>query len=421
MKDKIISAADSPRDLEILYHENPKEFANAFRDAFAEQPDSAIFQVWNERLFFAEPEGESKSSTSLWSPRDIWIAIALSLIAGTLAKIPHFFPKVDDELFYSRNLGCIVAGALIAYFCIQKMCKKTLVGAMVALLVGATAYLNLLPDRSNSQTIILSCIHMPFFFWSLLGIAFLGGSWRDSRGRMNYVRYNGELLIYSTVILIGGMVLTFLTFALFGLIDLSIEEWYMKNVVVYGSIASPIVATLLINRIAGDRFKIAPLLAKIFTPLFLLTVLVYLMAMILNQKSPFTDRDFLIAFNGLLLIVLGLCVFSISERGSRETAGVVDFMNIGLVSVTLAIDVVALVAILFRLTSYGFTPNRVAVLGANLLAFGHLAGILWHYVGFVRSRADLDHLNRWIVRYIPAYTTWTLVVAVGFPLIFWFK
>ena len=78
-------------------------------------------------------------------------------------------------------------------------------------------------------------------------------------------------------------------------------------------------------------------------------------------------------------------------------------MNIGLVSVTLAIDVIALAAILFRLTSYGFTPNRVAVLGANLLAFGHLAGILWHYVGFIRSKSDLDHLDRWIVRYIPAY------------------
>ena len=421
MKDKIISAANSPHNLEILYRENPKEFAHAFRDAFVEQHDSAIMQVWNERLFFKEPEGESEISTSRWRPRDIWVAIALSLIAGTLAKIPHFFSKVDDELFYSRNLGCIVAGALIAFFCIQKMCKRSLVGTMVALLIGATAYLNLLPDRSNSQTIILSCIHMPFFFWSLLGVAFLGGAWRDLKGRMSYVRYNGELLIYSTGIVIGGKVPTGLNFALFGLIDLSIEEWYIKNVVVYGSIASPIVATLLIDRIVSDRFKIAPLLAKVFTPLFLLTVLVYLMAMILNQKSPFTDRDFLISFNGLLLIVLGLCVFSISERGSREMAGVVDFMNIGLVSVTLAIDVIALAAILFRLTSYGFTPNRVAVLGANLLAFGHLAGILWHYVGFIRSKSDLDHLDRWIVRYIPAYTTWTLVVAVGLPLVFWFK
>lgn len=143
--------------------------------------------------------------------------------------------------------------------------------------------------------------------------------------------------------------------------------------------------------------------------------------MILQQKSPFTDRDFLIAFNGLLLVVLGLCVFSISERGSKETTGVVDIMNIGLVSVTLIIDVVALAAILFRLTSYGFTPNRVAVLGANLLVFCHLAGILHHYTRFMRRKAGLDCLHIWIVKYLPVYTTWSIVVAAGFPIIFWFR
>jgi len=349
------------------------------------------------------------------------LTVLVSLVAGTLVKLPQFLPVLDDERFYSRNLGGIVAGALIVYFCIQKLCRMKIWGAITAILFGAILYLNLLPDKSNSQTIVLSCIHMPFFFWSVLGIAFLGGDWRNLPGRMDYVRYNGELLIYTTIVLIGGMVLTGLTFALFELIGVSIEEWYMNNVVIYGAIAAPIVATVLVERIVGDRFKIAPLLAKVFTPLFLLTVAAYLLAMAVNHKSPFTDRDFLIAFNGLLLVVLGLCVFSISERGPKESAGVVDIMNIGLVSVTLVIDIIALAAILFRLTSYGFTPNRLAVLGANLLAFCHLAGILHHYIRFVRRNGSLEGLEKWIVNYIPAYTTWSLLVAVGFPLAFWFR
>jgi hypothetical protein len=238
---------------------------------------------------------------------------------------------------------------------------------------------------------------------------------------MDYIRYNGELLIYSTVILIGGMVLTGVTFALFGLIELSIEEWYLKNVVVYGAIASPIVATLIVTRIVGTRFRISPLLAKVFTPLFLLTVVAYLIAMAVNHKSPFSDRDFLIAFNGLLLVVLGLCVFSISERSAKKSVGVVDIMNIGLVAVTLVIDVIALAAILFRLSSYGFTPNRVAVLGANLLSFCHLAGILYHYARFTHKCGTFESIEKWIVGYIPMYTIWSVCVAVGFPFIFWFK
>jgi len=316
-----------------------------------------------------------------------------------------------------RNLGGIITGALILYFCIQKRCAAKVITTIMAILLAALFYLNLLPDASNSDSIILANLHMPFVLWSLLCIAFLGGAWRNLRGRMDYIRYSGELLIYSTVILIGGMVLTGLTFALFGLIDLNIEEWYLKNVVIYGTIGSPLVATLLITEIVGKRFKIAPLLARIFTPLFLLTVVVYLLAMVVNHGSPFTDRDFLIVFNGLLLIVLGLCVFSISERSTKESAGAVDIMNIGLVAATLVIDVMALTAILFRLSSYGFTPNRLAVLGANLLAFCHLAGIFYYYTRYAVNNGAFENIENWIVKYIPVYTVWSICVAVGFPLI----
>jgi hypothetical protein len=132
----------------------------------------------------------------------------LSNLWKVFPQAEELFPMLDDEIFYSRNLAGIVAGALIAYFCIQKLCRRRVVGIITALLFGALIYLNLLPDKPNFQTLVLSCIHMPFFFWTLLGIAFLGGSWRDLQGRMDYVRYNGELLIYSTIVLIGGMVLT---------------------------------------------------------------------------------------------------------------------------------------------------------------------------------------------------------------------
>lgn len=420
MKDLIIHASGSPRDLEALYRKNPEEFARALCRAFEEVPDSTVLQVWKERLFFDEAPA-TPASLSRLQARDIWLTIVLSLVAGTLAKLPLLFPAFKEELFYPRNLGGVIAGALVIYFCFQRQCRGRTVAFMILALLGSLIFLNFLPDKPNSSSIVMACIHAPFIFWSLVGVSFLGGNWKHLPGRMDYLRYNGELLIYTTVVLLGGMVLTGITFALFHLIDLNISEWYMKNVVIYGAVASPIVATLLVDRVVGDRFKIAPLLAKVFTPLFLVTVTVYLAAMIFQHKSPFTDREFLIAFNALLLLVLGLCVFSVSERGPQSASGALDLMNVGLVSVTLVIDVVALAAILFRTTTDGLTPNRLAVIGANLLIFGHLLGILLHYLRFLRKTRGFESIENWIAGYIPAYTAWSVFVMVGFPLLFWFR
>lgn len=423
MKERIIEAADSPKKMESLYHSDPSGFEQAFPEAFAEVKDSLILQTWYERLNFDGPSSAGAKVPSLgeaFQIRDLYLTVGLALMAGTLLKFPSFFPAIDEEVFYGRNAGGIVGGALMLFFCFQRQVSGKVVGIMSSLLVFSLVYLNLLPDPSKSDTSALACFHLSFAFWSLVGVAFVGGTWRDLSGRMNFVRYNGELLIFGTVIFIGGMVLTGLTLGLFGIIGLSIEDWYFKSVGLYGGVSVPLVATLLITRVVAGRLRIAPLLAKVFTPLFLVMTIVYLVAMAVKRQSPFSDRDFLVAFNGLLLVVLGLCVFSISERGSKKTAGVFDWMNIGLVSVTLVIDLVALAAILFRLSSYGFTPNRVAVLGANLLAFCHLAGILFYYFRFVRKQTSCLSLEMWIVRFLPFYTLWSLLVALVLPLIFQF-
>lgn len=422
IQEEIVRALDSPKDLEFIYRQNPSDFTRTFPEVFSKHPDSVVLKVWYERLFFkSSPDTELNRDSGTWRSKDIILIVALSLIAGTLIKIPDFTSSLNREFFYSRDLAFIIFMTLAAYFLIQNASSFKTIGTISVLFVGSLIYMNFLPNDSKSQTVVLSCLHMPFFLWSLLGISFVSGRCKDLSGRMDYIRYNGEAVIFTTVILIGGMVLAGVTFALFKLINSNIMDWYIRNIVVYGSVASPIVGTFLVDKITGTRLKIAPILAKTFTPLFFLTAFAYLGAMVIKGKSPYTNRDFLIAFNILLLIVLGLSVFTISERGSNQNKVIGDFMNIALVAVTLVIDLVALSAILFRLSSYGFTPNRIAVLGANLFVFCHLCGILLQYVRFFKGASAFSSLEQWIVGYIPAYTVWTVIVAFGFPLFFWFK
>ena len=86
----------------------------------------------------------------------------------------------------------------------------------------------------------------------------------------------------------------------------------------------------------------------------------------------------------------------------------------------LIVDVVALAAMMSRISEFGFTPNRTAALGENLILLANLGWSAWLYMRFIRGQAAIDELERWQTSYLPVYAIWALVVAALFPLIFRF-
>jgi hypothetical protein len=423
MQQQILDAADSPRDLEALYRENPSAFTDALAPALAQQPGSLLLQAWHERLFYNDRPGGAIAPTSRWNTRDIRLVAVLVLIGGSFLQL-HWLLDLDWNLrdeFFERSTPSTVAGALIVYLALHRKCSRLVLRAVAVVFACAVLFLLILPFDSKAQSVFLSILHMPVAYVALAGVLFTGGAWRDSDRRLSFVRYCGEWFILSSVLALGMTVLGTLTTALFEFADMDISYVYWEQIMLYAIVAVPLVALMLVDQVVAGRFRIAPLLAAVFTPLFLVTLLVYLAVVTVSGKDPFNDRDFLIVLNMLLMIVLGLCVFSVTERHPARAAGVFDFMSVALVAVTLVINGVALSAILFRLGSLGLTPNRIAVLGLNLLVFAHLAGIAWHYTRFLRKRGTFGGIEKWIVTWIPVYVVWCLIVAVGFPLIFWFK
>ncbi|MDH5284759.1 MAG: hypothetical protein OEW80_12840, partial [Gemmatimonadota bacterium] len=304
-----------------------------------------------------------------------------------------------------------------AYFWFEKRGRGVLIAGL-ALPTIVTAYATMLPGFTDS--VVMALIHLPILFWALLGFVFTGASWRDPQPRIHYLRYNGELLILTSLVGLGGMVFSGITVALFQLVSKDSAEWYFQNVGVMGAAAVPVAATYLYDVVFRRRTGIASVLARVFAPLFLVMTATYLVGAYLSGQNPFVDRQFLITFNGLLLVVLGMTVFSIVERGEQAAVGWVDYVNVALLMVTLVIDVIALSAILFRLTSYGFTPNRVVVLGANLVIMTHLAWTCLAYIGLIRGKAGADGVRQAVVGYLPVYVGWAVLVAFILPLVFRF-
>ncbi|MCB0513476.1 MAG: hypothetical protein KDC60_03500 [Bacteroidetes bacterium] len=432
MDSKIIEAMKSPKELEILYRENPDEFSKAFPSVLANHPESTILQVWQERLSF---ETEKKQVVPAWSLNNILFLLLLIAISGTIFKLPDYFPSIEDS-FYIRILALVFIAPHIAYF-IQRTKSPKFTISVFLIVAVSLIYLNLLPNRGDEwyqfskmygafdDALTNAELHIPLFLWLVAGVAFAGKEWKSTLARMEFLKYNGELIIYTTILVIGGSILTSITLMLLSFVEKSYElsAWYEEYVIMYGIVAAPIIATFLLDKIIDKRLNIAPTIAKFFTPLFLITTIAYLIIMVIYQKNPFGDREYLVALNILLIVVLGLLIFTIAERNTILPPSASDYLNIGLAFATIILNIIALSASVFRTISdiYGLTPNRITILAINLLVFIHLLGILINYIRFVWKGSSFEKLESWIAGYLPYYAVWTILVSVLLPVFFWYK
>jgi hypothetical protein len=129
-------------------------------------------------------------------------------------------------------------------------------------------------------------------------------------------------------------------------------------------------------------------------------------------------RDVLIAFDLLLVLVVALVLYATSARDAAAPPDLFDRLQLLLIVSALVVDLVALAAIASRISEFGFTPNRVAALGENLILLANLTGSAWLYLGFLRGRGRFAALERWQLAYLPVYAAWAGFVAIAFPRIF---
>jgi len=191
----------------------------------------------------------------------------------------------------------------------------------------------------------------------------------------------------------------------------------MGYIVVFGLVSAPIAATYIIENYPSVTNKIAPLIATIFSPLALITLIVYLSFIPFARKDLYNDRNFLLAFNVMLLAVMALIIFSISEISTNNKQKFNKIVLFTLAVVTLIVNLVALSAIVYRLSEYGFSPNRIAVLGTNLVIFGNLILITIDLFMAIFRQAEIHRVELTISKYLPVYAIWTFIVTFGFPVI----
>jgi hypothetical protein len=408
----IIKNMADPHELESIYRKDPKAFKKSFLNAWEQNPDSPVLGVWFERIHFKEKENPEKSS--LLQKGFLFMGI-LAILAGICTRIIFHF--VEQQAIAPMNLAYGIIPFIAAFFVYNNTPKKSVIYSLAALFLISGFYLNMLP-LNDSDSVILAYLHLPIFLWVLLGLAFTGNQFSKSSARLAYIKFNLEYGILYACMAVSGMVLAALTMRLFSFVGMSIEDFYFSNVVLFGAAALAIVAAYLVSMNLKLAKNITPYIAKIFSPLVLVTLFVYLITVIWVGKNPFLDRNFLIAFNGILFGVLAVTIFSITESDSDEKKTISDYINFALIVLALIIDSVALSAIAFRLSSYGITPNRLAVLGVNILIWANLILIMLSYMRFLQNKSGLSTIQDAVTKYLPVYGLWAAFVTFAFPIIF---
>lgn len=414
MQEEIIQHINDPKQLEKLYRENKTIFKNAFNTAYPEIKENAIAQAWNERLNFETEE------ISWGSNNELRFVIVASVIAGIISKIPELF-DVSTDFFYSRNIGFIIFPILTVYFTWKLVPETKILVIAFSVILLSIVYINILPNDTESDTLILSCIHLPLVLWSVLGFIFVGNNFRNNQRRLDFLRYNGDLIVMTTIIVIAGILLSAISMVLFEIIDIPVDEFYFQYVAIIGMAASPIVATYLVQTNPQLVNKVSPIIAKVFTPLVLFTLIIYLIAVIGSGKDPYNDREFLLVFNILLIGVMAIILFAISERSKNNTGKIGTLMLLELSIVTIIINGIALSAIIFRISEWGFTPNRLAVLGGNILILTNLILVTINLIKTIKDNNAIQKVENSITSFLPVYSVWSVIVTFVFPLIFNFR
>lgn len=414
MKNEIFSHQKDPRQLEKLYRTNKEAFKRDFITLYPEIQGNTLADFWNERLNFESDE------INWGTGKELLFVLIASLLAGIIAKLPTIF-SIGEDFFYPRNIGFIIFPFLTAFFA----WKNKLSTGKIAFMVGATLvgliFINFLPDVQKSDTLILSCLHLILFLWLILGFSFVGETGINEERRLAYLKFNGDLLVITALILIAAAIMSGITIGLFSLIGYNIEEFYGEYVVVFGLPAAPLLGTFLTQTNPQLVDKVSPVIAKIFSPLVLVMLVIYLVAMVYSGKDPYNDREFLLMFNALLVGVMAIIFFSVAESSKTSKSRPEIWVLFLLSVVTIIVNGIALSAILFRIAEWGITPNRAAVLGGNVLILINLLLVTLQLFRVLSKKAFKTGVGKVIAYYLPIYFLWAIIVTFLFPLIFGFK
>lgn len=359
------------------------------------------------------------ASAGTGAPPAVEFAVVLVLAVGSAVAVKTGLVLMAGTTF-ALAASLFVMPFLAGYFGWKRRIGPRPIAFMAAVFALLAVLLVVYPHAENADTSALTGIHLPIVAWFLVGVAYIGGHWRSDRRRMDFVRFTGEFIVYYALLALGGGVLVGLSIGSFGAVGVDVSGFVGDWVLPAAVPGAALVAAWLVEAKQSVIENIAPVLTRVFTPLTILMLIALMGAYAAGYGRTDPDRTLLIMMDLVLILVLGLLLFAISAREPGTPVGVFDWLQLILVIAALLADLLMLVAMLSRIAQFGWSGNRVAALGINVLLLANLAGSGRLNFAVVRGRRSPGALERWQTRYLPVFGAWAAAVVALLPPVFGF-
>ncbi|MEX2135056.1 MAG: permease prefix domain 1-containing protein [Acidimicrobiia bacterium] len=358
--------------------------------------------------------GEEPESASRWIEALVFAVAAAVTIQ--VARLALRFPA--EESWLLRNLSLLVLPFLAGYFARRRTLHVRQFLLTSIPLVIAALVINLYPFIDGGSTELLAAAHLPIALWFVVAHPYMSGRMRSHELRMDFVRFTGEWFIYYVLIALGGGVLIALTVFILEPTGIADPERIMEWVLPSGAAGAVVIAAWLVESKQRVVENMAPVLTMIFTPLFALMLAGAAIVYAVTGMGDAFDREMLGVFDALLVVVLSLVLYGMSARNPSASPAWMDRIQLVAVVSALLLDVMVLGTMIARIGELGFTPNRTAALGLNLLLLVSLAGTAWLSNRFLTGHGTYHQLERWQTAYLPVFALWAAVVVVILPPLF---
>jgi hypothetical protein len=371
-------------------------------------------RLWKQLL--GGDDAPAPPFSALFEPLVFAVAAAVAI---QVARLAAGFPD-EEPTWLARNASLFVLPFLAAYFARQRQLGAPLWVMTAVPFVLAALVVNLYPWGADSDTEAIAIVALPVALWFVVAYPYMGGTIRSHERRMDFVRFTGEWFIYYVLIALGGGVLMGLIAGIFEPTGVDVDQiaaWVLPS----GAAGAVIVAAWLVESKQRVVENMAPVLTMLFTPLFAVMLACAAVVYAVTGLGGAFDRELLSVFDALLVVVLALVLYGMSARDSSTSSREwMDGIQLVAVVSALILDVMVLGTMIARIGDVGFTPNRTAALGLNLVLLVNLAGAAWLATRFLTGRSSFHRLERWQTTYLPVLALWTAGVVVILPPLFGF-